>query len=92
MKPKRRVTHKTRENKFEASPVSDKVEEPTRPLTRPECHTVLYTRENRKRDAAAPFSYSHSMVPGGFDVTSSTTRLTSGTWLVILFEMRASTS
>lgn len=42
-------------------------------------------RERRK-------AYSHSMVPGGFDVTSSTTRLTSGTWLVILFEMRASTS
>ena len=39
-----------------------------------------------------PFSYSHSIVPGGFEVTSSTTRLTSGTWLVILFEMRASTS
>ena len=38
------------------------------------------------------WAYSHSMVPGGFEVTSSTTRLTSGTWLVILFEMRASTS
>ena len=37
-------------------------------------------------------AYSHSIVPGGFDVTSSTTRFTSGTWLVILFEMRASTS
>ena len=36
--------------------------------------------------------HSHSMVPGGFEVTSSTTRFTSGTWLVILFEMRASTS
>lgn len=37
-------------------------------------------------------AYSHSIVPGGFDVTSSTTRFTSGTWFVILFEMRASTS
>lgn len=36
--------------------------------------------------------YSHSMVPGGFDVTSSTTRLTPGTSLVMRFEMRANTS
>lgn len=41
---------------------------------------------------ASARDYSHSMVPGGFDVTSSTTRFTSGTWFVILFEMRASTS
>ena len=37
-------------------------------------------------------SYSHSIVPGGFDVTSSTTRFTPGTSLVMRFEMRASTS
>ena len=36
--------------------------------------------------------YSHSMVPGGLDVQSSTTRLTSGTPLVMRVEMRASTS
>lgn len=36
--------------------------------------------------------YSHSIVPGGFDVTSSTTRLTPGTSFVMRFEMRASTS
>jgi hypothetical protein len=36
--------------------------------------------------------YSHSMVPGGFDVTSSTTRFTPGTSFVMRFEMRASTS
>ena len=36
--------------------------------------------------------YSHSMVPGGFDVTSSTTRLTPSTSLVMRLEMRASTS
>ncbi len=36
--------------------------------------------------------YSHSMVPGGFGVTSSTTRFTSATWLVIWCEMCASTS
>ena len=36
--------------------------------------------------------HSHSMVPGGFDVTSSTTRLTPATSLVMRFEMRASTS
>ena len=37
-------------------------------------------------------SHSHSMVPGGFDVTSSTTRLTSRTSLVMRVEMVASTS
>lgn len=37
-------------------------------------------------------THSHSMVPGGFDVTSSTTRLTPGTSLVMRLEMRASTS
>ncbi|CPR13541.1 hypothetical protein BN971_04853 [Mycobacterium bohemicum DSM 44277] len=37
-------------------------------------------------------TYSHSMVPGGLLVMSSTTRLTSGTSLVIRVEMRSSTS
>ena len=37
-------------------------------------------------------SYSHSMVPGGLLVTSSTTRLTSATSLVIRVEIRSSTS
>lgn len=36
--------------------------------------------------------YSHSMVPGGLDVTSSTTRFTSRTSLVIRVEIRSSTS
>ena len=36
--------------------------------------------------------YSHSMVPGGLLVTSNTTRLTSGTSLVIRVEMRSNTS
>ncbi len=36
--------------------------------------------------------HSHSMVPGGLLVTSTTTRLTSRTSLVIRLEMRASTS
>ena len=36
--------------------------------------------------------YSHSMVPGGLDVTSRVTRLISRTSLVIRVEMRASTS
>ena len=47
-----------------------------------------------KRTLPAPVGpgHSHSMVPGGFDVTSSTTRLTSRTSLVIRVEMRASTS
>ena len=37
-------------------------------------------------------AHSHSMVPGGLEVQSSTTRLTSGTALVMRVEMRASTS
>ncbi len=37
-------------------------------------------------------AHSHSMVPGGLEVQSSTTRLTSGTVLVMRVEMRASTS
>ncbi|GAB4668846.1 hypothetical protein MAHJHV65_20240 [Mycobacterium avium subsp. hominissuis] len=36
--------------------------------------------------------YSHSMVPGGLLVMSSTTRLTSGTSLVMRVEIRSSTS
>ena len=39
-----------------------------------------------------PTGYSHSMVPGGLLVTSSTTRLTSATSLVIRVEIRSSTS
>ena len=58
-----------------------------------EFHAALIARGSRKEGRrGAPLFYSHSIVPGGFDVTSSTTRLTSGTWLVILFEIRASTS
>ena len=41
---------------------------------------------------AARISYSHSMVPGGLLVMSSTTRLTSATSLVMRVEMRSSTS
>ena len=37
-------------------------------------------------------AYSHSMVPGGLDVMSRTTRLTSATSLVMRVEMRSSTS
>lgn len=44
------------------------------------------------RSEASASLHSHSMVPGGFEVTSSTTRLTSRTSLVMRFEMRASTS
>ena len=46
-------------------------------------------RLQRRRPARR---YSHSMVPGGLLVTSSTTRLTSGTSLVMRLEMCASTS
>lgn len=49
-------------------------------------------------DPAAPQTpwstgyYSHSIVPGGLLVTSSTTRLTSGTAFVMRFEILASRS
>ncbi len=42
--------------------------------------------------ATATRAYSHSMVPGGLLVTSRTTRLISGTSLVMRVEMRSSTS
>jgi hypothetical protein len=45
--------------------------------------------QNRRSGLVA---YSHSIVPGGLLVTSSTTRLTSGTSLVIRVEILASTS
>jgi len=47
---------------------------------------------HRRWQPAQSHHYSHSMVPGGLLVTSSTTRLTSGTSLVIRVEIRASTS
>ena len=46
----------------------------------------------KKNGLTKPERHSHSIVPGGLDVTSSTTRLTPGTSLVIRLEMRASTS
>ncbi len=50
-------------------------------------------RTLRKRSSGSgPGGYSHSMVPGGLLVMSSTTRLTSGTSLVIRVEIRASSS
>ena len=44
------------------------------------------------RPAGSPGRYSHSMVPGGLLVTSSTTRLTPSTSLVIRLEILASRS
>ena len=46
-------------------------------------------RKNRRSDLVG---YSHSMVPGGFDVMSTVTRLTSRTSLVIRVETRSRTS
>ena len=63
--------------------------------------TTSTTRPRRRIAPAGPSSgeqssrlarHSHSMVPGGLLVQSSTTRLTSGTELVIRLEMRARTS
>jgi hypothetical protein len=52
-------------------------------------NTVDGGPQNRR---SALVAYSHSMVPGGLLVTSSTTRLTSPTSLVIRVEILASTS
>jgi hypothetical protein len=46
-------------------------------------------RKNRRSDLVG---YSHSMVPGGFDVMSTVTRLISRTSLVIRVETRSRTS
>ena len=48
--------------------------------------------EKERRQLHFRGSHSHSMVPGGLLVMSSTTRLTSATSLVIRVEMRSSTS
>ena len=51
-----------------------------------------FHREERRGLRRDSRDHSHSMVPGGLLVTSSTTRLTSGTSLVIRVEIRSSTS
>ena len=53
---------------------------------------LLRRRRLRVPGDARRLSYSHSMVPGGLLVTSSTTRLTSRTSLVMRVEILASTS
>ena len=75
---------------------------PSCPDRAPAVHDFVSTA--RLRGAAQPparrqavhlgraLAHSHSMVPGGLLVTSSTTRLTSRTSFVMRFEMRASTS
>lgn len=50
---------------------------------------VVYVETGKTADQV---SYSHSIVPGGLLVMSSTTRLTSRTSLVMRVEIRASTS
>jgi hypothetical protein len=58
-------------------------------VTQLQSTTVDGGPHNRRSGLVA---YSHSMVPGGLLVTSSTTRFTSGTSLVIRVEILASTS
>ena len=60
-------------------------------LGRPSCGVSPRTHAELSPDIRCA-GYSHSMVPGGLLVTSRTTRLTSGTSLVIRVEIRASTS
>ena len=76
--------------------------DPTRAGRHAGSHSPTGTARPRRRIAPAGPSrrglslrlarHSHSMVPGGLLVQSSTTRLTSGTELVIRLEMRARTS
>ena len=64
-------------------------------LLRPARRLAVDTAPERTRSAgsgATRPAHSHSMVPGGLLVMSSTTRLTSRTSLVIRVEIRASTS
>jgi predicted transcriptional regulator len=64
----------------------------------PETHIVVAraarSRRGRlvRRHATVRTAYSHSIVPGGLLVTSSTTRLTSRTSFVMRVEIRSSTS
>src|SRR3546814_3009617 len=61
------------------------------PTTFPSSFTP--TLDPAQRDSTVPSRrHSHSMVPGGFEVTSSVTRLTSATSLVIRVEIFSSTS
>ena len=64
------------------------------PAAGPDLAARRSSSPDRLPDAAGDLSrrHSHSMVPGGLLVTSSTTRLTSGTSLVIRVEIRAITS
>src|SRR4051812_48785290 len=58
-----------------------------------ECHDVRHPQgELESVPSRAGTYYSHSIVPGGLLVTSSTTRFTAGTSLVMRVEIRASTS
>jgi hypothetical protein len=67
--------------------------DPPRRLPIPDDLGVLVAIRPEVQDhAAAECGYSHSIVAGGLDVTSSTTRLTSRTSLVIRVEIRSSTS
>jgi len=59
------------------------------PLRRP---GVSRKKPHSRRPYSTRDAYSHSMVPGGLLVTSSTTRFTSGTSLVIRVEMRSNVS
>ena len=59
------------------------------------CHHLRSSRAERRAGvtlAGGGRGYSHSMVPGGFDVTSKATRFTPGTSLMSRVDMRSSTS
>jgi hypothetical protein len=61
---------------------------------------INLTEQTKKGEQCPPFSlthvnncyYSHSMVPGGLEVISNTTRLTPLTSLTILLEIASNTS
>ena len=73
---------------WRGDPLADHVI-PRRPWTTPRSQAVSSVARSL---GGRRFGHSHSMVPGGLLVTSSTTRLTSGTSLVMRVEIRSSTS
>ena len=58
----------------------------------PEVQVVQRARHVATLDLGVELAHSHSMVPGGFEVMSRVTRLTSATSLVMRVEMRSITS
>src|SRR3954470_18704702 len=62
------------------------------PCRQPSANSLLLSAISAFRSLLSPQPYSHSIVAGGFDDTSYTTRLIPFTWLLMRDEIRARTS